>query len=247
MIPDTLLNLGLSQKEASVYLALLELGEASVLKIARKSNIKRPTCYVLLRSLEEKGFASRILRAKKTLFSAQHPKKLVTEAELRLKELNEAMPQLESLLHNEEDRPRVKMYEGKEELDRAYDEWFVVKGEALYISTFKLSIEVFPKTFRKVGYAPLSPGFSVRELIDESEEARKYAKEVSGPYRQVRFIPKELLPFEADIGIFGNHTLITSVKKEYFTVDIESKEIARAFRTIFEVLWRAAKEYGIVK
>jgi len=43
-------------------------------------------------------------------------------------------------------------------------------------------------------------------------------------------------------GIFGNHTLITSVKKEYFTIDIESKEIAKAFRTIFEMMWLSAKE-----
>jgi hypothetical protein len=49
-------------------------------------------------------------------------------------------------------------------------------------------------------------------------------------------------PLEADIGIFGSHVLITSVKKEYFTIDIESKEIARAFRTIFEMVWISAKE-----
>lgn len=243
MVEDTLRNLGLSQKEASVYLALIELGEATALEIAKRSGVKRPTCYVILQELQGKGFVSRIFAAKKTLFSAQHPRKLVTEAELRLTELKEAMPQLESLLHNEEDRPRVKMYEGKEELDRAYDEWFVAKGEILYMGTLKLSMEVFPKTFRKAGYAPLSEDFKVRELLDESEETREYAKKVEGPYRKVRFMSKGLLPFEADIGVFGNHTLITSVKKEYFTIDIESTEIANAFRTILEVMWQAAGEF----
>lgn len=240
-IQETLQSLGLEQKEASIYLALLELGETTVLEISKKSGIKRPTVYVVLRSLEQKGFASKLLKESKTLFSPQHPKKLITEAELRMKELQEVVPQLESLLGREEGRPRVKIYEGKEQLDCAYDELFVIKGEGLYMGTLKLSMEVFPRTFRKVGYAPLSPEFSMRELVDESEESRKYAAHVRGPYREVRFIPKELLPFEAEIGVFGNHSLITSVKKEYFTIDIESKEIANSFRTILEVMWQAAK------
>ena len=40
-----------------------------------------------------------------------------------------------------------------------------------------------------------------------------------------------------DVGIFGNRALITSVKKEFFTISIESEEIAYAFRTMFNVMW----------
>lgn len=241
-IQDTLAGLGLESKEAGIYLALLELGAATVVAISKKSNIKRPTAYVILRSLEVKGFVSRVVRGRKTLFSPQHPRKLITEAELRLKELQGVVPQLESLFRREEGRPRVMIYEGKSELDRAYDESFITKGEILYMGTLELSMEVFPRTFKKVGYVTLSQEFRIRELVDENEESRKYADRVRGPYHGVRFIPKELLPFEVDIGIFGNRTLISSVRKEYFTIGIESEEIARAFRTIFEVMWHAAKE-----
>ncbi len=241
-IPDTLKNIGLVEKEAVIYLALLELGDATILAISRRSGIKRPTAYLVLRSLEEKGFVSRIIRAKKTLFSPQHPRKLLTEAELRMKELQEVVPQLESLFHREEGRPRVMIYEGKNELDRAYDESFITKGEILYIGTLGLSMEAFPRTFKKIEFVTLSPKFRIRELIDESEDSRHYADRVKGPYHDVRFIPKELLPFEVDIGVFGNRTLVSSVKKEYFTIGIESEEITRAFRTIFEIMWRAAKE-----
>ena len=240
--PETLISLGLEPKEASIYIAILELGETTVADIAKKSGVKRPTAYVILRSLESKGFVSRLIKGKKTLFSPEHPRKLITEAEIRLKELNEILPQLESLFHTEEGRPRVMIYEGKEELDRAYDEWFVVKGELVYIGTLKLSSEIFSKTYNKLKYIAQSPEFSLRELIDDNDEGRKYAKEVSSSRRLVRFLPKEVLPFEADIGIFGNRVLITSVKKDYFTVSVESKEIAEAFRKIFDTLWGIAKE-----
>lgn len=238
---EALQDLGLTQKETNVYLALLELGEAPVGRISAKSSIKRPTAYVILRSLEEKGFASRVVKGKKIFFTPQHPKKLLTEAELRLKELKEVVPQLESLIRREEGRPRVMIFEGKEELDRAYDESFIIKGEVVYIGTLPLSMEAIPRTYRKMQYIQFTPEYRMRELINESEESREYASRVQGPYRQVRFIPKELLPFEVDVSVFGSRTLITSVKKEYFTISIESIEISRAFRTIFEVMWQAAK------
>lgn len=239
---EALKDLGLEPKEISVYLALLELGEATVLSVANKSGVKRPTAYLVLRSLEEKGLVSRVLKGKKVSYYPQHPQKLITEAEMRLKELGEIVPQLESVFQKKGGKPRVMIYEGKDQLDRAYDEMFVVKGDVMYMSTITLSFEAFPRTFRKIEYANFGPDFGTRELVDESEEGRKYAGKVRGPYRQVKFIPKEMLPFDVDIGIFGNKALITQAKKEYFTVAIESEEISRAFRTIFNVMWRAAKD-----
>lgn len=242
-ITEVVRGLGLKAKETDVYLALLELGEAKVGQIAEKSGVKRPTAYLVLQDLEKSGFVSRTSRGKKIFFSPQHPRKLVTEAEVRLKELKEVVPQLESLLQRGEGRPRVTIYEGKEKLDRAYDEAFSVRGEVLFMSSLGLSAEIFPRTFKKLNFYMISsPEFRVRELIDESEEGKAYAAQHRGSFREVKMIPKELLPFEVDIGIFGNKTLITSVKREYFTVSIESEEIAKSFRSIFEAMWRAAKE-----
>ncbi len=46
---------GLTDKEARIYLAALELGQAPVLRIAQKAGIKRPTAYVTLGELQAKG------------------------------------------------------------------------------------------------------------------------------------------------------------------------------------------------
>ena len=241
-INQTFQNLGLNQKQTAIYLAALELGQASVGQIAGKSGVKRPTCYVVLGELEKKGFVSKIVKKDTTLYSAEHPKKLLTEAELQVKELKTIVPQLESLFQKDTEKPKVAIYEGKQQLDIAYDESFAVKGEILYMSTLKLSQEVFERTFRKMDLIPLSQNYHMRELVDESEEGEKYLKKVKDQFRNVRMIPKELLPFEVDIGIFGNKVLITSLKKEYFTVSIQSSEINQAFRVLFEGLWKISKE-----
>lgn len=240
-IKDSLRHIGLTQKEIAVYLTLLELGEATVLTIAKRSGIKRPTAYLVLQSLVEKGFVSRIIRGKKTFFAPQHPKKLITESELKLKELQEVVTRLEIMFRKRRERPQIKIFEGKDELDRAYDDLFIIKGEVLFIGTNKLSVAAFPRTYKRAEFMSTSPEFKIREFVDESKESVEYASKVRGKYHEVRFIPKNLLPFEVDVGIFGNHTLITSVKKRYFTIDIESKEIARAFRSIFAMMWQTAK------
>lgn len=243
-IQDTLQNLGLEEKEAKVYLALLGLGEGTILEISRKSGIKRPTTYVVLRALEEKGFVSRVLKGKKTLYSPQHPRKLVTEAEVRLQELQEIVPQLESLAHKGSNKPRVLIYEGKDKLDQAYDEMFITKGEVLFIGNIALSKEAFPKTFRKFHCKSASLEFRTREINVDNEAGRESAKEFAGPYHEIRFLPQNFKPFENDIGVYGNRVLVSSLKREYFVVVIESEEIAQSFRTVFELMWQGAVPYN---
>jgi len=239
---DVLRHAGLEDKESDVYMALLERGQATVLEISRKTGVKRPTAYLVLNALETKGFVSRVVKGKKTFFLAQHPKKIVTEAEIRLKEIREAMPQFEALLDRSSERPRMMIYEGKDALDRAYDDAFVIKGEILFMNNTALVENVFGRTLNKWNYAQLSQQFKLREIVDDSDTSREYAKKVKGPFRTIRFMPASFAPFETEVAIFGNNTLITSGKKEYFTVKIESADIASAFRAMFEAMWRISKE-----
>ena len=238
---EVLKQLGLDDKEIAVYMGLLELGEASVLAISKKTGVKRPTAYLILNALESRGLVSRVMKGSKTRFAPQHPKKILAEAELHLKQIQETIPQLEAMMHRSDDRPRVIIYEGKDALDRAYDDAFLIKGEIVFMSNIKLVQEIFVRSLTKLDYA-VSSDFRLREVVDDSENSHAYAKRVSGQYRQIRFMPKEFSPFQTDIGIFGNTTLITSGTKEYFTVKIESKEIADAFRAMFEAMWLVSRE-----
>lgn len=239
-LAEVLSHFGLDDKEIALYLGLLEIGESTVLSISKKTGIKRPTAYLVLAALESKGFVSRVLKGKKIFFSPQHPKKIVTEAELRLKEAQDAVPQFEAMLQNKDDRPRVIVYEGRSKLDKAYDEAFLIEGEVVAFSNTALVQELFARTLQKVNYAT-SQKFRTREVLDDSEASRMYAKRWAGPYRHIRIMPKGPVLFETDIAAFGNTTLITSAKKEFFTVKIESKEIANAFRVLFEAMWQISK------
>ena len=68
MLKNNLIELGLSEKEASVYLASLELGASSVQKISQQAKINRATTYVIIESLSKKGLMSTMEKAGKIFF-----------------------------------------------------------------------------------------------------------------------------------------------------------------------------------
>jgi HTH-type transcriptional regulator, sugar sensing transcriptional regulator len=81
--PRQLDQFGLSEKEARVYLAVLQLGESSVQVIAAKAEIHRVSTYDILDSLIEKGFVRKLKRGSKTVLSVVEPE--ATMADIRRK------------------------------------------------------------------------------------------------------------------------------------------------------------------
>ena len=63
-----LLACGLNKKEAKLYLASLELGPATVNKLAKKSRLKRTTIYSLIDSLGARGIIKEVRRRGKKYF-----------------------------------------------------------------------------------------------------------------------------------------------------------------------------------
>ncbi len=239
---DGLKSLGLTQKEQDAYLALLELGEGTIAHIAQKSRLKRPTAYLIVDGLKEKGLIAEFKRGKHTYFSAEHPKKLVLESELRLTALKESLPQLESLFTKGEKKPKVIVHEGRERLDRAFDEMFVTKGEAIFISPHSLSAAAFPRSYKKGEYITYGKDFYTRELTDRNPETLAYVKRLHNERRQIRFMPDTMRPFSADMSSYGNRLIVSSVKEDYFAVSIESEPVASSFRTLFNMIWEISSE-----
>lgn len=68
---------GLSEKEAKVYLACLMVGPSPIQQIAERAGVKRPTTYVMVKSLIERGLVCTTEAGKRTHFYACSPKKIV--------------------------------------------------------------------------------------------------------------------------------------------------------------------------
>ncbi len=123
-IVDVLKTAGLDEKEAQVYLGLLELGTASVQLIASKAGLKRPTTYLILDSLQAKGMVSIIPRAKKALYTAESPEKIIGDLHKKQEMVKRFMPNMLALYNAKVEKPQIQLFEGKEGVLEVYKKVF---------------------------------------------------------------------------------------------------------------------------
>lgn len=117
-INNALKVLGLNDKEAIVYIALLEIGEATVVQIAQQTKLKRPTIYLLLDLLREKELILKIPYAKKTIFIAKDPDNFFREAMTRTRMAYETLSEIKAI-QKKENKISVKYYESEKGVEEA--------------------------------------------------------------------------------------------------------------------------------
>src|SRR3989344_5471206 len=94
MDTTTLEKIGLSKKEAKVYLSLLKLKLAPVTKISEESGVDRTQTYDILQNLIEKGLASYILKNNTRNFSPSNPDQILQDIQEKEKEFKLILPSL---------------------------------------------------------------------------------------------------------------------------------------------------------
>src|SRR3989338_7302402 len=120
--------IGFSGKEVVVYLALLELGKGTVAQISRKAGINSPTGYHILASLELKELVKVSGKEPKQEYVAESPDQIeklllkkIENDQAFIKEARKIIPELKSM-HNVADRPKILFYEGREGLEKVYED-----------------------------------------------------------------------------------------------------------------------------
>lgn len=110
----------LSENEAKLYIALLELGETSIQRISKKSKISRTTTYSIIESLQKKGLIISTKRQKRTFYYAENPKKLELILEEKLNSLKNLIPSILSISNLIDRKPKIKFFEGEEGIKNIY-------------------------------------------------------------------------------------------------------------------------------
>jgi len=241
ILDQTLEKIGLNQKEAKVYLATLELGQAKVSEIAQKTEVKRPTVYLILDDLKKKGLISEVPKGTKTIFIAEDPEKLVKEIKTREEALEKVMPMLRTIYNIDKHKPQVKFYEGRQGVIDVYNEIRKAKNYIDFYGTVVALKQEFqdnfipPKEIKKMKVR-------VREIMSDNPVDKAYAYEIKkfgNPNHLVKFMPKKMQTL-IDSAIFDNKIAIISIKIDYFGVLIESEEIAQSYRMLYELAWQSA-------
>lgn len=245
-------KIGLAEKEAKVYLALLELAQDSVQNIAKKAKVTRPNTYVILEKLLKMGLVSSHQEGKKTLFVATSPTELeniidkqIKELELRKKELKESMNQMTAIYNVSKDKPVVRYFEGAdglEALDRYGRDQLKKNTEILNFSPFDLIEKYFPDRRKKSLNERVKLGIKSRTIYTRKDGALPTAQNKQ-ELREGVFISNDVYPFDASMTIYPEWGIKFYYYNEVnpYGVALESKELARNMKYFFELSWSGAK------
>ncbi|MFA4814511.1 MAG: helix-turn-helix domain-containing protein [Candidatus Gracilibacteria bacterium] len=247
-ILKTLLDIGFSEKEAKIYLVVLELNEALPGVISRISKVKRSSTYLILQGLQEKGLLSNIKKNGHLYFRAVDPSNFVNlELEKNeiikdsLKDLKGSLPELLSLYQDYANIPQMSVFRGKAGLIQIMEDTLTAKGELLCWSNADLAVNTLLRDYHPSYLAKkIKRGVWNKCLFLDDETGLKFKKRSKQELREVHLIPKEYFYFENEINVYDDKVSIIS-HKDNLGVIIQNEAIANTQRAIFNFAFAYAK------
>lgn len=111
---ETLKKTGLSQREAKLYLALLDQGSTTIGPLVEKTDIPSSKIYEVLYRLEDKGLANHIIIKKQKHFQAADPEILLHQLEDKTEKFKKHLQELKTRKTLAQEKQYAEFYEGKE-------------------------------------------------------------------------------------------------------------------------------------
>jgi len=249
------MEFGLSEKEAKVYLALLELGMATVHKIAEASSLNRSSTYVILGSLKRKSLVSdtgdnqegtlKYAAAAPNIFTQSLESSLFRD-QIKLNQARKIIPDLMGLHNRAKQKPKIQLFEGKDGLISALEDSLNNNKEKLIrlFSSAENALAISPEYWSAYGQKRIKLKIKQRAILADNKSA--HALFAMGPllYEAI-FIPKNKYPFPVDMMITDDKVGYLIIDKENVTtIVIQNRQIAEVMKALFDMTWKEAARIG---
>jgi sugar-specific transcriptional regulator TrmB len=244
-----LITIGISEKEAKIYIHLLSFDSANISEISKKTGINRTTIYPLIDSLLEKGLVEEVLENDKNKIRALSPEKIETFIEnqkLMLYEkskiVKSMIPKFKAVYRGDGQRPIVEYYDGKEEILQSAKDAVSNKilNESVYI--------IYPRD-------EIEKNFSEQDLKNVKEERIKRGIDINSIYTYVGDkeysssltknrikLDQKKYPIKSEIGVYGDSVRIHIFGKTPGTIFIKSNDVAQTVKTMFKLIFDKHKQ-----
>jgi sugar-specific transcriptional regulator TrmB len=235
-------QVGLTRKEAEVYETLLKLGEVPISAVLKATSSHPQVIYSTIESLTGKGLVTALSRRNRKYVRAEDPEILLTRQKDRLRELDEAMPQLRALRDvppnavvrlsrgNEAVRA-LRMRQVEETPPGGTDVVIGGSGEAYWNSMGPQRLEYERKRINKGICKRLVTFESQRDFLEQPGIQRELA--------EFRYLP-ERHGIPSTTMLFQDTTAIVIWEMDPIVITIESEGVTKSYRNYFESLWKIA-------
>ncbi|MFH1174337.1 MAG: helix-turn-helix domain-containing protein [archaeon] len=248
---EPLRELGLTEGEIKVYIALVSLGETTSGPIAEESNVSISKVYEILERLAKKGLVSHIIKNKTKYFRTADPQRLLIylqEKQDGLKQqegkLKVLIPELELRQQSSTKGETAQIYDGLKGIQTARERTLQImqKGDEMWIigiaTTAYDRLAPYFAEYHKRRYAK---GITCNYLYNEN--ARKAHGQLSASYSlsEVRYLPEGMIT-HAWLEIYADTVTIGINKGKSFSIVIQNQEVANSFKIYAKLLWSLGRK-----
>lgn len=239
MLTDTLQNLGFSAHAARVYLAALELGEATVQALANRSKVPRTSIYYLLNELVEVSALVMTKRGKKSYYVASPPRAVLARAREKLADFEDSIEELEGKMHAVYPKPRIYFLYGPQGFKRVWDmifesgekEFSIITEGALFLDFVKEKY-ILGEIIKK----KKALGIKSRQIIVDSSYAQEIIAKDAKENRESRILsPRHRLPFTEILN--KKFVAFLSPRWDNTLFIIENQNFAQTRQSLFDAMW----------
>jgi sugar-specific transcriptional regulator TrmB len=231
-----LLELGLTEKEIDVYIAILR-GKSSTKEILKAVKISRNGLNEILKKMLSQGFVSSIEKNNKISYQASDPTVFLNMLKEKESIIKNIIPELMKIKSSSQEKIRVRLLSGKNGIKIIMDE-IIESKETVYSIAGDRNVFEYLKYYL-VHLMKQREKHKIPIKLVLYESARKEAPEIL--VSEKRYLPEEYMP-PITIDIFGDNTNIIVISESPFVISITSKAIAESFRKYFKIIWEIAKK-----
>ena len=248
---ETLINIGLNEKEATVYLALLSLEKATAYSVAVRSGLKKPTAYVVLDNLVVKGFALKIPYKKNHVFIAKSPRECIASVKEKISDAEEMLPELMAIQKKGKEKASISYYEKVEGIKEMYEKLIKNMREKnatdrhfiAFYAHQKDTSPVLQKYWLDLNDKYLKNKIKRRYVTTKHPSINKYLEKATIKKLGVEMKALSEKEYSSNISIEIYDNFVQIISHRYIQgVLIENPDIADVMRQIFYIVWNNTKE-----
>jgi predicted DNA-binding transcriptional regulator len=237
-------NLGLSEKESRVYLALLPRRDIGTSKLVTATGLHSQFVYIALERLERLGLAKHVIQNGRKKFSANPPLRLlsiVEEKRLSAQQLARQLTDRFSSKHEQdfevfqgESAFLMHQFDMLERVEQNQEALAICGPSERFLATLGAGEtdefeELRIKKGLRVRYIGMEP---MRERLEEMAKWRKLWEFRIFPGQSTGLVDTDIWPDNITFNIFGDPIL---------SFTITNKAVAEGYREFFESLWNLSQ------
>lgn len=230
-------NIGLTNAEIKVYLALLELGITKVGSIIEKSGLQSSVVHNTLHSLLEKGLITYIRKGKINHYKATDPKHVIDFIGEKKKNFEKILPQLLLKQKLSKEKNQAEIYEGQKGLMNLLLEVIKDTKKGDEYNFFSADYEPMNKEiqdfFRKYDPKRKAKGLIVKGIVPKRLK-HLFEDRVKKGFMQVKYTNQEIPP---NMSICNNSIALITWGEKPIGYLIHSKQLAEKYKNFFNSIW----------